>query len=113
MIADYFKEMQGYSLLEIPDKGFIMWQKHGDDELHLAHMYVKPEYRRTGLAQELTDKATALGKELGCKYASCVVSLPDKTPEKASRLVRIYIEYGFYIALIVENSQIVLKKDLQ
>lgn len=112
MIAEYFKEMQHYETLEMPEKGFIMWHKYGNDELHLAHMYVRPEFRRQGLAQELYKRAEALGREMGCKYATCIVTLADKTRPQASRLVRIYMESGFFIDEVYNNNQVILRKDL-
>ncbi len=111
MIAAYFKEMQGYDVLEVPEKGFLMYRQY-DKEIHFGHMYVKPQFRREGIAQQLATMASEKGKELGCEFATCIVSLPDKTTDKATRLVRIYLEFGFLIVELVGNSQIIMKKDL-
>lgn len=110
MIAEYFKESQRYETLEEPNKGFIMFSKAGD-ELHLAHLYIRPDFRRSGLGQDLTQRACTIGKEMGCKYAACMVTL-DKDPKVASRLVRIYIENGFEIWEVNTGFNVVLKKDL-
>ena len=111
LVAAYFKEMQDYDYYEIPDKAFALYRVV-ENELHFGHMYVKPEHRHEGLAQTLGDAVCEIAKDKGCTYASCIVSLPDKSPEKATRLVRIYTEFGYTIVDLVGNSQIIMKKDL-
>ena len=111
MVAAYFKEMQDYEYYEIPGKAFSLY-RICENELHFGHMYVKPEHRHEGLAQVMGDAVCKIGIEQGCTYASCIVSLPDKTTDKATRLVRIYLEFGYKIVDLVGNSQIIMKKDL-
>ena len=111
MLAEYFKENQEYDYFEIPEKAFALYRIY-ENELHFGHMFVAPPYRSTGVAQALGNAICAIGKERGCKYASCIVTLNDKTTAKATRLVKIYMEFGYEIVEIIGNSQIIMKKDL-
>lgn len=107
MMADYFKETQGYEYAEISDAGFALYRLIGP-ECHVGHMYIVPEKRSLGMAQRLGDLISDKALDAGCKHLSCVVELD--TPG-ASRLVKIYLEYGYQIIGAVGNS-LLFKKDL-
>ena len=48
MWNDYFKEMLNLEVLE-DEKGFTAYEVT-DDSIHIHHMYLKPEFRRTEMA---------------------------------------------------------------
>lgn len=112
MIASYFKEMQGYEHLELPKVGFMLYRVF-EKEFHIGHIYIEPEFRRSKRVLDFGVLAEKKAKEMGCGYLSCVVTLGLQNNKISSRLVRVYLEYGFEIMEVIGNSQIVFKKDLK
>lgn len=66
LYAEYIKEREGMSLYFI-DHGFISYLL-ADNYLYIADMYVKPDYRRKGVGQELLNHVTDIAKKDKKKY---------------------------------------------
>lgn len=111
MISDYFKEGCNYDTLLMPEVGFMMYRKF-DEELHISHFYILPEKRHKRLSEDFNKEINRVAKELGCSYLSCIVDFNDKPAEVASRLVRIYLEYGFTIHSLMNDSHVIFKRNL-
>jgi GNAT superfamily N-acetyltransferase len=111
MMADYFKETSGYDTVKIPNIGFYSFRKF-EDECHIGHFYILPELRKKGLAPELGDAMIQKAREINCTYLSCIVDFENRTNDVASRLVKTYLNFGFVIHSMLNNSQIIFKKDI-
>jgi len=117
MIADYFKEMQQYELLEEPGVGFIMYRIFGE-EFHIGHFYITPENRKNQNTMKFGMMGQQIAKEKGCKFISGIVTLGERDPATVSRLVKNYIQFGCNIVEMYSNpndpkcGQIIFRKDI-
>lgn len=66
MYADYFKERQGVMTIE-HENGFATYQKIDAETYYLTDIFVKPEFRRDGLAKKLSAEVGEIAKADGAK----------------------------------------------
>jgi GNAT superfamily N-acetyltransferase len=112
MIAQGYKECNGYNTVALNDIGFFMYRVIGE-ECHVGHLYVAPTHRKLGLGHKVIGKEILkTAKDNKCSYLSCVVDFKDREAATASHLVKCYLNFGFDIHLILNNTQIILKRDI-
>lgn len=111
MLAAYFEETSGYVTVKVPKIGFYSYRKF-EDECHIGHFYILPELRKKGLAPEIGNAMIEKAKEINCTYLSCIVDFNNRDNITASRLVKTYLNFGFVIHSMIDNSQIIFKKDI-
>lgn len=105
MIKDYFLEIQNLHFWE-NEYGFIAYRIE-DTNLHIRHIYVKPEARAmkvaTMLADELIDKA---------KQAGCVTMTADVEPSNnnATDSTKFILSYGLKIVSANEDEILFYKE---
>jgi ribosomal protein S18 acetylase RimI-like enzyme len=104
MIKEYFKETQNLDYFE-DEYGFILYRIQ-DDNLHIQHMYVKPEARYMKVGTMLADKLVAKAKELGCSSMTGDVELENL---KATDSLKFILSYGLEIMEATED-EIILGK---
>ena len=111
MIADYFKEMQQYETIEVPETGFVMYRIF-DKEFHVGHFYVVPEKRRNMNTMAFGSECEKRARELGCEYMTGIVTIGERDPKTVTRLIKNYIQFGCEVMEVIGNTQIIFKKDL-
>ena len=107
MWADYQNERLGKQVIE-NDKGFAIYDYIDAEQCYLEDIYVKPEFRKTGVASELADIVTELAKAKGCKYliGSVVCGLNGDT-----NAMKAFLAYGMRLSE-VNGRVIILSKDI-
>ena len=99
MIKDYFKETQNLDYFE-NEYGFILY-KIQDTNLHIQHMYVKPEARAMKVGTLLADDLVAKAKEAGCITMTGDV---ESLNLKATESLKFILSYGLEIVNILEDE---------
>jgi ribosomal protein S18 acetylase RimI-like enzyme len=99
MIQEYFKETQNLDYFE-DDYGFIFY-KIQDTNLHIQHMYIKPEARAMKAGTMMADKLVALAKEAGCITMTGDVELNNL---KVTDSLKFILHYGLEIVDIMEDE---------
>lgn len=72
----YLREREGKEILECPE-GFATYRVLGE-ECYLIDIYVKPEFRLSGIAKSIANDVCSIAKESGCKWLTGSVSPPAK-----------------------------------
>jgi ribosomal protein S18 acetylase RimI-like enzyme len=99
MIKDYFKETQNLDYFE-NEYGFIMY-KIQETNLHIQHMYIKPEARAMKVGTILADELVTKARELGCITMTGDV---DSLNLKATESLKFILSYGLEIVTISEDE---------
>lgn len=102
MYPDYFKEEFGLDTIE-NEHGFIMYELAGE-ECYLAHMFVRPESRKTFAGKKLFTLLTKVAKNNNCKFISTWVSTGPARIEKSTKLLRCHTALGFNIHGVKGND---------
>ncbi len=79
LYAEYLKESFGRYIIE-KDYGFITYDLI-EDKICTVDGYIKPEFRKQGLASKMMDEVVEIGKLNGKKYLCCPVNSLIKTAE--------------------------------
>lgn len=106
MIKDYLKEIQNLEFFE-NDQGFIAYRIY-ETNLHIAHMYVAPEFRLMKVATALADSLIEEAKEVGCKTITADVE-PSNNNATASTIF--ILSYGLQI-ISASEDEILFYKEL-
>ena len=107
MFASYLNERENVELVET-DKGFAIYAITGS-ECYLRDIYVKPEYRKTGVASSIADIVCDRAKSMGCKMLTGSVC---PTTRGADASLRVLQGYGMRLHSASTNL-IVFVKDLK
>jgi ribosomal protein S18 acetylase RimI-like enzyme len=107
LYGNYIKEREDKDIVE-SDKGFATFLVLNNGECYLQDLYVVPEYRKSGLAIDMTNEVVRIAKERGCNRLVGSVCVDDKF---ATHNMRIFLKYGMEI---YKNSGtiIFLKKEI-
>lgn len=73
------------------EKGFITYNIN-KEECQLEEIFVRPEFRRQGVAIELRDYAASHGKDLGCKYIKGSIVIGTNMAEESCMAM---LKYGY------------------
>lgn len=111
LICDYFKESQGYDLFTYKESGFVFYRALGP-EFHIAHYYISPEERKKGHTSQVGAALEEIARNKGCTYLSCIVTQEKGKEAIQSRLVKIYLDFGFKI-MITNDRAIIMAKDIK
>lgn len=79
LYAEYIKEREGKDIIE-DEKGFATYLYTPiRNEIYIVDVYVRPEYRRQGVARDYVDTIINIAKEKNCEYLITSVDLrnPD------------------------------------
>jgi len=74
LYAKYVEEREGFSIIE-GGHGFATYIKVDDDTFYLRDIFVEEEYRKSGLAKELSKQVADIAKEAGAKRLTGSVSV--------------------------------------
>jgi GNAT superfamily N-acetyltransferase len=91
MYKDYVENQLPNRFVHETEKGFITYHINGI-ECQLEEIYVKPEFRRKGVAVELRDFAANDGKEKGCEYIKGSVVVGTNMAEESCMAM---LKYGY------------------
>lgn len=106
LYGEYVKEREGKQILE-SEKGFMTYKIQGQ-ECYIADVYIRPEYRMSGVASEFANKIQKIAKNQGCKFltGSVTPSLKGATESIIAQL-----KFGFKLHSSHEDF-IILKKEI-
>jgi hypothetical protein len=107
MYADYIRENTFGDVIET-DQGFASFVFPDAESCYIKDIYVKPEYRMTHKASDISAIIEGLAKERGCKklLGSVVPSAKNST-----RSLKVLLAYGFTLQSS-SNDFILFQKDL-
>lgn len=91
MYKEYIENQLPNRFVHETNKGFITYNVNGE-ECRLEEIYVKPEFRRQGVAKELRDFAAQDGKEKGAKYIKGSVIIGTNMAEESCIAM---LKYGY------------------
>lgn len=103
-----YREERGEAFFIEEENGFASYSIEANgEECYLQDIYVRPAFRKTGLATELADKVCSIGKEKGCKVltGSVVVGSKDDTVS-----MKVFLAYGMKLLLVRDNIIYVYKE---
>jgi predicted GNAT family acetyltransferase len=106
MFASYMNERENVELVET-DKGFATYVVTGT-ECYIRDIYVKPEFRKSGVAASIADLIAIRAKTVGCKMLTGSVC---PTTRGADASLKVLIGYGMRLHSC-SNNLIVFIKDL-
>lgn len=106
MFKDYFSELKNLEVYEEQD-GFVLY-KIEDDSLYIRDIYVKPDFRKSGLAAKMADTLAEYAKTLGC-----VRMIGDVEPSNnnATDSIKVLIAYGMKVA-VANDDEILFVKEI-
>ena len=104
MYFDYAKERQGLEVLE-KEHGFALYKITGE-EMFLAEVYIKPEFRKTKAIHNLIFECSQVGLQNKCKVMSATVHLSDLG---AMRTIKAALKLDFFIARAHDNIIVIAK----
>jgi ribosomal protein S18 acetylase RimI-like enzyme len=105
MVKEYFKEIQGLSFYET-EYGFVAY-KIEDDNLHIRHIYVKPEARAMKVATMMADQLVAAAKEEGCTTMTADVEPSNSNVTDSTKFI---LAYGLRIIEASEDEIFFMKE---
>lgn len=108
LYKDYISEREDKQIVE-SDKGFATYKIFDNGECYLQDLYVAPEYRKTGLATEMTNMIVSIAKANDCHTLVGSVCTDDKY---ATRNMQVFLSYGMHISKNIGNM-IFLNKDIK
>lgn len=104
MIKEYFRETLNLEFYE-NQYGFIAYRIQ-DNNLHIQHMYVKPEARAMKVGTILADELVEKARQLGCTTMTGDVELENL---KATDALKFILSYGLEILEATEDEIILFK----
>lgn len=106
LYADYIKEREGRSILESKE-GFMTYEIKGQ-ECYIADVYIRPEFRKSGVASGFASQIEDIARKQGCKFltGSVTPSLKGATESIIAQL-----KFGFKLHSSHEDF-IILKKEI-
>lgn len=106
MIKEYFKELKGLELYE-EEHGFVLF-RISPPYLYIHDMYVKPDYRQSGLAKDMADKLLAAAKEeCGCTHLMADIQPSNHT---ATLAMKVLLAYGMSVVEANQDEIIFIKE---
>lgn len=108
MYKDYIENQIDNRFVHETEKGFIVYNTFSADECQLEEIYIKPEYRRQGIAKEFYDFASEHARKLDCKYLKGSIVTGVNMAEESCMCL---LKYG-YKFWYTDNNIIYLKKEL-
>lgn len=106
MYLEYIKEVEGKDYVQ-NEAGFIAYRVH-EKEFFITDMYIKKAFRGLGEGQALGKSVEKIAIEKECDYLTCNVHMM-KDHDHHTRNVKCYIDFGFKIYSMNENSITLIK----
>lgn len=107
MVSNYalhVKERHNRDIIET-DFGFLTYTIF-ENECFIHDVFVKEEFRKTGMVRKLTDKLIEMAKERNCSYLAGKVQMSD--PNKDEILLH-NMKWGFKLHSLEEKAIVIVK----
>jgi GNAT superfamily N-acetyltransferase len=105
LYADYLRERVSKEVIE-DHRGFVVYY-YVPDGCYVEDIYVAPEHRRSGVAQELLERVVTLAKQKGCNKLYGTVCPSAKNSHYS---LTCSIAYGFILERCIDNLIIFSKR---
>ena len=107
MYSDYLKERTSDDILET-DQGFATFRYLDDKTVYIVDVYVKPEFRKSGVVSDMADTIVRTAKISGCNklIGSVVPSTKGSTVS-----LKVLLGYGMKLKSS-QNDFILFEKDI-
>lgn len=90
LLAGYFKEREGFSLLG-DERGFITFKKQDDNSYYIRELYVAPDFRQSRVASSMADQVVSIAK--ANESHKLVGSVSESDPNR-DRNIKVLHGYG-------------------
>lgn len=90
LAAEYMKEREGTETLE-KENGFATYKINGT-QCYIIDIYVRPDFRKSGLAASMADEIAEIAKSEGCNH---LLGSVDTRTQSATTSARVLFSYGF------------------
>lgn len=107
LYAEYVTERTKDLVLETIN-GFVLYRYLNDCQVYIVDVYVKPEFRKAGIASEMVGEIAAEAKAVGC--TEMIVTVVPSTHGSTTSL-KVVLAYGFQL-LSATQDLIIFKKEL-
>lgn len=102
LYAQYIREREGFEIIESED--YFVIYKIRNNELFIAHMYVKPKLRKHGLAGIMTRELKKIAKLHNCKG---IVGTIDLSVGDPSNTLHAALKIGFKVYKAIDDIIII------
>lgn len=90
LYAEYLKERLGDEIIET-DQGFATYRFLDPESVYLVDLYVRPEFRKRGVARVLGDMVATIGIQRGCKF---MLGSVVPSAKGSSESMKVLLAYG-------------------
>lgn len=107
MYADYLKERLGDDVFET-EQGFATYRFTDDKTVYLVDLYVRPEFRKSGVATDLGDAVAEIAKARGC---TALVGSVVPSARGSGDSMKVLLAYGM-VPTSSGNDFVLFRKEL-
>lgn len=107
LYAEYLRERTDDDIVE-NEKGFATYRFLNEQQIYIVDLYVKPEFRKMGVASSLADEIIEIGKAKGCVQVLGTVVPATKNSTKS---LQVLFAYGMTL-MSASQDLIIVKKDI-
>lgn len=108
LLADYWREREGRETIE-DERGFATYTFINESLCYLIDLYVKPEFRRGGVASFFGDAVSQAARKAGRKK---LLGSVDPATNGATDSVKVLLAYGMRVSHVGDDKLIYFIKDL-
>lgn len=107
LYAEYLKERTNDQIVE-DERGFATWRYLNDVQVYIVDIYVRPDFRKKGVAASFADHIVFEAKNRGCKTLIGTV-VPSLRGSSSS--LKVLLAYGM-TPLSASNDLIFMSKEI-
>jgi GNAT superfamily N-acetyltransferase len=108
MYAQYVKERTDDHILET-DQGFATYRFLNERQVYIVDLYIKPDFRKTGIASAFSDTIVDIARAKGCvELLGTVVPSAKNSADS----MKVLLAHGM-IPFSIEGNMILFKKDIK
>ncbi len=106
MFEEYFRELKNLEVYKT-EYGFVLYRIQSDAQLYIRDIYVKPEYRKGGVAAKMADEVAVLAKEKGC---TIMIGDVEPSNNNATDSIKVLLAYGMKVAEANDDEILFVKE---
>jgi len=107
LYGDYIKERESYQIME-DERGFATFA-FNNHECYIRDVYIKPEFRKEGVAKHFVDSIETIAKAAGCKK---MIGSVDASMRGADASLKFVLGCGYKFRSTCGPNGIFLEKEI-